>query len=430
MSLLVICDGANTGFGRVGNELTRHWYDAGIDLRWIAINWGDRLGEVQRLLQQNADTEQVKRMLDEIDADPLTPSKVPAALMGDGMGYNLTAAAVMGQIRQWQGWRPEAVFVVGDPRAILERALRDDGALTMVPTTNYVPIEGTGLPPIWRSIWERITPVAMSEFGREQLQTLLGRPVDMVPHGVSEGFYPVSPTRPGSWKGQPVTSKDHAKEKLGMAGRTVLLRTDRFVPRKDYPALFRSLGPVLQRHPEAVLVIHCAPQDEGGNMAELISHMPGAVLIDGRWGHPQVKLTRAHDTFRGMSDEDLNVLYNAADVYVSPTMAEGFGLTLAEAAACAVPVVTTDYAAGPEAVGPGGVLIAPRTLFTNVYAHEWALIDEDAFAEAVEHLIEKPAKRRSIGAAGRAYVKGRFSWATAADQFADLMGFEKTAAAA
>jgi glycosyltransferase involved in cell wall biosynthesis len=298
-----------------------------------------------------------------------------------------------------------------------------------VPSFNYVPIEGDDLPPFWRSIWDTVTPVAMSGFGQTQLQKLLARPVPMVPHGVSDGFFQVSSVIPGRWKGSPITSKEAAKAAIGVAGRTVLLRTDRFNVRKDYPALFHALVPVFAAHPEVLLVVHCAPDDEGGHMGELISHLPGSYVVDGRWAHPQVKLTSAHDTFRGLADEELNVLYNAADIYLSPTMAEGFGLTLAEAAACGVPVVTTDFAAGPEAVGPGAVLVKPRTLHTNVYAHNWALVDEGAFGDAVEHLVSHPAKRRDIGAAGKRYVAGRFTWDKAAADFLDLFGYQRAAAA-
>jgi len=430
MKLLVISDFAQTGFGRVGNELTRRFYDAGVDIRVIAINWGDRLGEAMRLLQQENSTDDVVHVLREMDADPLSPFKISAQAAGDGMGYNLTAPAIRGMIRAWQGWKPDCVLVVADPRAMVERIVRSEGAFNDVPTFNYVPIEGDHLPPFWRSIWETITPVAMSEFGQTQLQELLGKPVPMVPHGVSDGFFQITPRTPGNFKGQSIASKDAAKAAVGVPGRTVLLRTDRFVLRKDYPALFHAVGPILTRHPDVVLVIHCSPQDEGGQMAELISHLPGAFIHEGRWGHPQVKLTKAHDTFRGLTDGELNVLYNAADIYLSPTMAEGFGLTLAEAAACGVPVVTTDFAAGPEAVGPGAVLIPPRAHFVNVYAHNWALVDEDKFGAAVEHLIDKPAKRREIGAAGARYVAGRFTWDRAASEFLDLFGYQREAVAA
>ena len=114
------------------------------------------------------------------------------------------------------------------------------------------------------------------------------------------------------------------------------------------------------------------------------------------------------------------MLYNAADLYVSPTMAEGFGLCLAEALACGTPVVATDYSSVTEVVGPGGVLIPPRDFITNAYAHEWALVDEVAMSAAVERLITKPGERRSLGAAGRQHV-ARFTWTAAVEQFDRLL---------
>src|SRR3972149_2742689 len=103
-----------------------------------------------------------------------------------------------------------------------------------VPAGNSVPIGGGGLPPQYRLIWEHSQPVAMSSFGQRELETLLERPVPLIPPGVSEGFYPVSFDRPGRWQRErPVTSKDDAKAALGWQGRTVILRVDRHIRRKN-----------------------------------------------------------------------------------------------------------------------------------------------------------------------------------------------------
>ena len=138
------------------------------------------------------------------------------------------------------------------------------------------------------------------------------------------------------------------------------------------------------------------------------------------WSHPQYRLTGATDTWVGLSDAELNVLYNAADVLVSPTMAEGFGLTQAEALACGVPCVVTDYAASPEVVGPGGILVPPAAYLTNIYAHDWALVDEPRMTEAVRSLIDKPSLRRELGRAGRKHV-AQFTWAQTVEQFDRLI---------
>src|SRR5206468_3134089 len=59
-------------------------------------------------------------------------------------------------------------------------------------------------------------------------------------------------------------------------------------------------------------------------------------------------------------DEQLPAYYSLADVYVSPSLMEGFGLTLAEALACETPVVAADAGSVAEVVGPGGILVPPH----------------------------------------------------------------------
>ena len=55
---------------------------------------------------------------------------------------------------------------------------------------------------------------------------------------------------------------------------------------------------------------------------------------------------------------ELVELYGAADVMVSPSSFEGFGLTFVEAMACGCPVVGVAATSVPEVVGDGGILVA------------------------------------------------------------------------
>lgn len=62
--------------------------------------------------------------------------------------------------------------------------------------------------------------------------------------------------------------------------------------------------------------------------------------------------------------EDLNKLaqiYNAADVFMQPSLEETFGKVTAEALACGVPVVCFDSTANPELVGPGCGVVVPAS---------------------------------------------------------------------
>lgn len=420
MNIAIISDLAATGFGRVGRELARRWLDAGHDLRILAINFDGRGGAVRDALARNAEPDEIAAAARRIDEDPVLSRALPASIGGDGMGFNLTGPFFRGLLTT--DWMPDVAFVVADPQAGIQRFMLDDGAARELPTFNYVPIEGTGLSPFWRLLWDHVSPIAMSQFGAREIGACLGRDgVPVVPHGIGPAFYRITPERPATTsKGAVLTSKDDCKRALGWEGRTVILRTDRNVPRKDYPAFFAAIRPIIAAHPEVIVVIHCAPVDEGGALAEWLAELPGAYDLGQGWKHSQIVLTKAHDTYAGLSDEQLNILYNAADIYASPAWAEGFGLTLAEAARCGVPVVATDFAAGPEAFGPGGIAVPPARTFPSLHGHHWSLPDIDAFSAAIEQLIADPELRERLGRAGEAYT-ARFDWDAAASQIAGIM---------
>lgn len=57
---------------------------------------------------------------------------------------------------------------------------------------------------------------------------------------------------------------------------------------------------------------------------------------------------------------DLPKFYSYADLYVQPSLAEGFGLTIAEAMACGVPVLASRAGSLPEVVGDAGLLFDPH----------------------------------------------------------------------
>ena len=57
--------------------------------------------------------------------------------------------------------------------------------------------------------------------------------------------------------------------------------------------------------------------------------------------------------------EDLPYLYNAAEVFVFPSLYEGFGLPPLEAMACGTPVIAFKVTSLPEVIGDAGILLNP-----------------------------------------------------------------------
>jgi len=102
-------------------------------------------------------------------------------------------------------------------------------------------------------------------------------------------------------------------------------------------------------------------------------------------------------------DRDLPALYNCSELYlgVSRMMeqrVEGFGISLAEASACGVPVIAGRSGGIPAAVRDGdtGLLVEAER--------------PDAVAEAVARLLDDPALRARLGAAGRRAAEGHYNW--------------------
>ncbi len=88
-------------------------------------------------------------------------------------------------------------------------------------------------------------------------------------------------------------------------------------------------------------------------------------------------------------------MYSLADVYVSPTLLEGFGLPLAESHSCETPVVAAEAGAVMEVAGPEGILVPPG--------------DHIAVANAVSHLLDNPSLRNELGYEGRKHIAEQFS---------------------
>jgi phosphatidylinositol alpha-1,6-mannosyltransferase len=120
-------------------------------------------------------------------------------------------------------------------------------------------------------------------------------------------------------------------------------------------------------------------------------------------------------------DRDLPALYNTAEIYlgVSRLMeqrVEGFGISLAEASACGIPVVAGRSGGMPEAVRDGetGILVNAE--------------QPDEVAGALRRLLADHGLRRRLGEGGRRSVVERYNWNRVA---ADLerIGHEAGAAA-
>jgi len=85
-------------------------------------------------------------------------------------------------------------------------------------------------------------------------------------------------------------------------------------------------------------------------------------------------------------DAMMPLYYSLADVFVLPSLLEGFGLPLAEAMACGTPIVATTAGSIPEVVGDAGLLVPA--------------MDASALADALRTLLADRELRHTLGARG------------------------------
>jgi glycosyltransferase involved in cell wall biosynthesis len=108
-------------------------------------------------------------------------------------------------------------------------------------------------------------------------------------------------------------------------------------------------------------------------------------------------------TFTGyVSTEELVRLYSSAEIGVTASVYEGFGLPAAEAMSCGTPVIATRAGALPEIVGQdaAGILVPPA--------------DPRALAAAIKRLLADKPLRQRMGQAARKRIEDFFSWQAAA----------------
>lgn len=88
-------------------------------------------------------------------------------------------------------------------------------------------------------------------------------------------------------------------------------------------------------------------------------------------------------------DELLPILYANAEVFVLPSLQEGFGIPLIEAAACAVPIVTSNRSSMKEIAEGNGVLINPEDVKSIAQGMQDALKNHDELSRNSVALAQK-----------------------------------------
>lgn len=110
--------------------------------------------------------------------------------------------------------------------------------------------------------------------------------------------------------------------------------------------------------------------------------------------------------FTGYVDEgDKPLIYKMSDLFIFPSLYEGFGMPVLEAMAAGVPVITSNTSALPEVAGDAALLINP--------------LDVEDIAYAIKKLMKDEALRNSLIQKGQKRSRD-FSWKKSAEKLLDI----------
>jgi glycosyltransferase involved in cell wall biosynthesis len=165
---------------------------------------------------------------------------------------------------------------------------------------------------------------------------------------------------------------------LGLTPDTVVLTlVGSLIHRKAVEVALHALARLKTGRPTHLLLCGSGPERE---RLEALAH-----ALD----------VQARTTFLGECDAAGAILRDATDVLLAPSRDESFGLTLAEAGLFGVPTVASNIQAHDEVLGGEAGLLA-------------AVDDADAFAHAIDRIVEDDSLRRRLGEAAHRRVTSLF----------------------
>ena len=238
-------------------------------------------------------------------------------------------------------------FVAGyydDWKADLLITLVDVWVLNRIPPrlhwTPWLPVDHKPVPIKVLEVLKKssaiIKPITMAKFGRDSLDKA-GIDSYYIPHAVDcQVFKP------------DLTQRKASRERLGWEDKFVVGTVATNSLRKNWAGAMWAMSKLYKRHKDIIWYMHTVFNDKMGynlQNARIEYGLKGISFFP-----DQTELTT------GIPQEVMAKTYNAMDVFLLPSMGEGFGIPAVEAQACGCPVIVSNNTAQTELMGGGWLL--------------------------------------------------------------------------
>ncbi|MFA5036683.1 MAG: glycosyltransferase [Candidatus Izemoplasmatales bacterium] len=243
----------------------------------------------------------------------------------------------------------------------------------------YLTVDGLPLFPGWAPIALCADKVfSCTEFGKKVLKSLDSRiDAEVLPLGYNPDVFGISGTR-----------KQLREMNNFSDNKFVIIANQQNTPRHNLNALVWAYADFLKERPnaESYLYINTDPQDPAG---------PNLLVEAKRAGiEKKISFGFNRSVLKAVGDNEVNGLYNMAEVIVLASCNEGFGLPALEAMSAGTIPIVTNYSSLTELASKTGILVPPSGFMTTNFGIRQAIISHDGLVKALTIAYDEFANKR------------------------------------
>ena len=247
-----------------------------------------------------------------------------------------------------------------------------------------------------------------TQFGANECQNSLPYVPEYVYHGVDPDFFYPLPKN--------IVNDHKKKNKIG--GEFIVMAFSRNQYRKNWPATFKIFGEFAKDKNAKLLLLTELDNPFGTHdLRELIS----------RYGCNNKIIYHPISAKGGISDSQLNVIYNTCDLFMTTSFSEGFLCPLLEAAACGKSSIGPDYSGHGEIIKKSGGFpvsiegyVCQEHLAGNMSDREFAVVNEREFIDKLNYLYNNPHEIKIAAQKALSFAK-EHSWIRSANKIMEII---------
>ena len=241
----------------------------------------------------------------------------------------------------------------------------------------------------------------------------------LIDHGIAKSSIEIVPEGVDPAKFHPLARNSYTNRQDGIYRVLVVSKFER---RKGFPELLEGYAKAFGGDPTAKLLL----KSDSLYLMQRAEDAYQNDIAEMRKTLDQAGIDNAAFLNGELSDDDLAHLYNACDVLLFPSRAEGWGLPLVEAVASGMPVATTFYSGHTEFLTPikdkVGLLDHRMIPVDKGGARgEWAYADSETIAARLIEMRENQAAYEARSLEASSVIRKDFSWQKAAEKCVDIL---------